>query len=158
MEKHKRGIWKEDKIVYKDNCFECGSKDEIHYHHVVPFSNGGTKTIPLCSICHGKVHERRFTNHREMVIRALKNKKEQGIILGRPIDTKETKEDILKKYSEVVELYYQKYSIRQTARKLNKSINTVNKVYKFLYERSNIPTDGGLTSFEGIPALFLNNL
>lgn len=38
-------------------CFECGRSDiEIHDHHVVPKSLGGTKTIPLCSVCHGKVH------------------------------------------------------------------------------------------------------
>ncbi len=37
-------------------CFECGTAECIQHHHVVPRSVGGTKTIPLCSICHGKVH------------------------------------------------------------------------------------------------------
>ena len=37
-------------------CFECGTEECIQHHHVVPRSVGGTKTIPLCSICHGKVH------------------------------------------------------------------------------------------------------
>ncbi len=37
-------------------CYECGTTECIQHHHVVPRSVGGTKTIPLCSICHGKVH------------------------------------------------------------------------------------------------------
>ena len=36
-------------------CWECGAPAE-HDHHVVPRSAGGTKTIPLCGPCHGKVH------------------------------------------------------------------------------------------------------
>lgn len=37
-------------------CWECGSTDRIHEHHVVPRSKGGTRTLPLCEACHGKVH------------------------------------------------------------------------------------------------------
>lgn len=38
-------------------CFECGRSDiEIQNHHVVPKSLGGTKTVPLCAVCHGKIH------------------------------------------------------------------------------------------------------
>ncbi len=36
-------------------CFECGQKAE-HEHHVIPKVKGGTKTIPLCTTCHSKVH------------------------------------------------------------------------------------------------------
>jgi hypothetical protein len=132
---HRNGIWKEDKIVYKDKCFECGSTNEIHYHHIIPFSKGGNKTIPLCSICHGKVHDRTFTNHREMVIKALKNKKDNGYVLGRPNGTKESLEKVLEKYPEIVKLYNEKKSIRETSRSLNVAINTVNKVYKILYKK-----------------------
>jgi 5-methylcytosine-specific restriction endonuclease McrA len=39
-------------------CFECGAP-AAHQHHVVPRSLGGTKTVPLCEGCHGKVHGRR---------------------------------------------------------------------------------------------------
>lgn len=28
----------------------------MHEHHVVPRSRGGTRTLPLCEGCHGKVH------------------------------------------------------------------------------------------------------
>jgi len=36
-------------------CFECGEPAVLE-HHVVPFSVGGTKTVPLCAVCHKKVH------------------------------------------------------------------------------------------------------
>lgn len=38
------------------NCFECDSTENIHQHHVIPRSLGGTKTIPLCGSCHGQAH------------------------------------------------------------------------------------------------------
>lgn len=39
-------------------CFECGHPAE-HAHHVVPALLGGTKTVPLCTPCHGKAHQSR---------------------------------------------------------------------------------------------------
>jgi len=40
----------------KEECFECGAFGEIHMHHPVPQSRGGTKVIPLCIPCHRKAH------------------------------------------------------------------------------------------------------
>lgn len=34
-------------------CFEC-SEPADHLHHVVPFSAGGTRCVPLCEPCHAK--------------------------------------------------------------------------------------------------------
>jgi hypothetical protein len=39
-------------------CWECGTVGEVHHHHPVPKSRGGTRTIPLCLLCHGKAHGR----------------------------------------------------------------------------------------------------
>ena len=52
-------------------CFVCGSVAEEE-HHVVPKSLGGTKTVSLCSACHGKIHgiEGR-SGHRELTMRGL---------------------------------------------------------------------------------------
>jgi 5-methylcytosine-specific restriction endonuclease McrA len=36
-------------------CFECG-EDAEQTHHVVPMSQGGTKTVPLCKRCHTLAH------------------------------------------------------------------------------------------------------
>lgn len=44
-------------------CINCG-QEAAHEHHVVPRSVGGVGTVPMCEECHGKVHDRRFTNHR----------------------------------------------------------------------------------------------
>lgn len=59
-----------------EECFECGaSADE--YHHVVPQSVGGTKTVPLCGKCHCLVHDfgGRRDQGRELTTRALNKKK-----------------------------------------------------------------------------------
>jgi hypothetical protein len=68
----------------ENKCFECGSNDQIHNHHVVPKIRGGTKTIPLCVICHGKVHNIDFTNHKILTKQGLKKAKERGVKLGSP--------------------------------------------------------------------------
>ncbi len=62
-------------------CFECSSEKNIHNHHVVPKILGGTKTIPLCAACHGKVHDRdilRMSNLSKMA------RKKEGFKTGRP--------------------------------------------------------------------------
>lgn len=69
-----------EKIV----CFECGCYDEIHNHHVVPKILGGTKTVPLCPSCHGKVHGVDFLNHKKLTKEGLVNAKERGVKLGNP--------------------------------------------------------------------------
>ena len=65
-------------------CFECGIDGEIHNHHVVPKSKGGTKTVPLCIICHGKIHGRDFLNHKQLTRQGLANAKKRGVKLGKP--------------------------------------------------------------------------
>ena len=39
------------------DCFECGDT-AVSLHHVVPRSKGGTRTVPLCGMCHAKAHHR----------------------------------------------------------------------------------------------------
>ena len=69
-----------EKIV----CFECGCDGEIHNHHVVPKMLGGTKTVPLCPSCHGKVHGVDFLNHKKLTKEGLVNAKNRGVKLGSP--------------------------------------------------------------------------
>ncbi len=52
-------------------CFECGSEEDIHHHHVVPKSLGGTKTLPLCSKCHSLVHSKHLTSTSRLTKEAL---------------------------------------------------------------------------------------
>lgn len=63
-----------------EKCFECGNP-ATENHHVIPKSLGGTKTVPLCSSCHMKIHgldnTRRAESHIENTKRGLGAKKEQ---------------------------------------------------------------------------------
>ena len=63
-------------------CFECGATDNLHEHHVVPRSLGGTKTIPLCGDCHGKVHGRNAMHMSRLTATALAHKAAQGEYCG----------------------------------------------------------------------------
>ena len=59
-----------------DKCANCGSKDLVEYHHVVPLVHGGTNNlgniVPLCHECHLKAHNKH--NHGN----AYKKAKEDG--------------------------------------------------------------------------------
>jgi hypothetical protein len=64
-------------------CFECGQPAE-HDHHVVPRSRGGTKTVPLCDVCHGKAHHRRKNmSSNRLTKNALQGKIGRGERCGR---------------------------------------------------------------------------
>lgn len=57
-----------------EKCFECGNP-ATENHHVIPKVLGGTKTVPLCTKCHMKVHglaeTRRADNHSENTKKGL---------------------------------------------------------------------------------------
>ena len=66
-------------------CFECEKTEdqiEIHDHHVVPRSKGGTKTIPLCYVCHAIVHNKKSVSISELTKTALKKKRKNGYRTG----------------------------------------------------------------------------
>ena len=61
--------------------FECGAP-ATERHHIVPASLGGTKTVPLCGICHAKIHDvdgKRRTRIAELTKAALDAKKAEVI-------------------------------------------------------------------------------
>ena len=70
-----------------NECFECGANAE-ELHHVVPRSKGGTKTVPLCCECHGKVHDVKRISISQLSKEGLAKKKAQGYVLGRPMAIK----------------------------------------------------------------------
>ena len=70
-------------------CFECGAP-ATERHHIVPASLGGTKTVPLCGICHAKIHDvdgKRRTRIAELTKAALDAKKARGETWVRNTDT-----------------------------------------------------------------------
>lgn len=123
--------WKEDVLVVKDICFECGSNQDIHYHHIVPEIKGGTKTIPLCVICHGKVHNTDFLKLKELLRIGMEKAKARGVYFGRPLNTKESDDDFMlkEKSQKILQLLSEENSsIRKTAKAVGCSINLVIKV------------------------------
>ena len=59
-------------------CFECGQK-AVFDHHVIPKELGGTKTVPLCSDCHGKVHDKDLTSMKVLRDQSAVKRYEKGI-------------------------------------------------------------------------------
>lgn len=74
-------------------CVNCGSTEELEFHHVVPLEIGGNDTeeniVPLCYYCHKAV-----TNH-ELLLRTAGRKHENG---GRKRTIPENYEEILDQY------------------------------------------------------------
>ena len=70
-------------IIDPHHCFECGG-DVEEMHHVVPVVTGGTRVVPLCESCHGKVHQLNREGHSFLIKVALKKKKEKGEAIGAP--------------------------------------------------------------------------
>lgn len=68
-------------------CFECEKTEgqiEIHDHHVVPKSRGGTKTIPLCYVCHAIVHDKKAVSSGYLIKQAHKERRNKGLVCGHP--------------------------------------------------------------------------
>jgi hypothetical protein len=70
-----------------DYCVACANTENLHQHHLIPKSRGGsndeTNLITLCGECHAKIHGNRSKwNTSELTKSALKAKKESGATLG----------------------------------------------------------------------------
>jgi hypothetical protein len=135
MKKKSTLIWTEDQLIRKDNCFECGLDGEIHYHHVVPAVIGGTKTIPLCVMCHGKVHGKKFVNHKELQRIGIEKAKKEGKFTGRVKGSTETIEQFLNKPKslEIIKLAKKGLKYKEISEIIKCSQTTVTKVLK-IYE------------------------
>ena len=68
-----------------ESCFECGNKKDIEYHHIIPYSWGGRRVIPLCGNCHNMVHKgrQRKDNHRGLIKKGIEKKKQEAIAAGK---------------------------------------------------------------------------
>lgn len=85
------------KTKMKPKCFECNAIAD-HNHHVIPRSKGGTKMLPLCSSCHGKVHDSKMISTSELTKAALAKLKARGVKLGAPIKNNSVKIQLFLKY------------------------------------------------------------
>jgi len=128
--------WDEDKVIKKDSCFECGGYQDIHYHHVVPEVKGGTMTLPLCIICHGKVHNRDFLRIKELQRVGIEKAKLKGVYRGRNSGTKEDPYVFLKKpkNQQIIQYLSSGYTQAEIIKILKCSYGTINKVKKLTYK------------------------
>ena len=72
---------------------------------------------------------------RERVKVSLNNLKQKGVILGRPIGTKENTEKLVAKYPEVVKYVNKGLSIREISKLTKVSVNTTNKITKIVRQK-----------------------
>lgn len=113
-------------------CFECGVVGHCHEHHVVPKILGGTKTVPLCESCHGKVHGRNMVGHTRLVLAGMASAKAAGRHMGRPTGSGMGDAALLAKHADVVRRLQDKQSIRDTAKLTGKAKGTVETIRKIL--------------------------
>jgi len=120
-------------INYESNiCFECGSIEKVVDHHVIPKVLGGTKTIPLCTPCHSKVHSKDLTNFSRLARIGRKKAMDRGVKMGRKVGSRESIETFLSKPQsiEIGKLLDEKLSYRKIESLLKCSPKTVVKVNK----------------------------
>lgn len=109
-------------------CFECGSQDDIHQHHVVPKVLGGTRTIPLCVVCHGKVHGKQL-NHRELILAGQAKARAAGKRWGGADNTKNIgKEEFVRRTKEGQE------NARKSGKTIGRNINSQRGIPKKVTE------------------------
>jgi hypothetical protein len=127
--------------ILLDRCFECGSTENIEYHHVGPKSKGGTQMIPLCLSCHTKVHGEHMLKLRKLANdsrnRMIKECKEKGIPnnLGRKEGYRETMDTFMNKPKNVIIiglLKEKKYTVRDIIKMSKSSSGTVMKIKKII--------------------------
>jgi len=121
-------------------CFECGSPDNIHKHHVIPKSRGGIKTLPLCEICHGKVHDLNYVNHSNLIRTSLLLKKQRGELVGRRSGSTESADKFLQKPSslKIIGYLHQGYSCRYISKLTGHGTQLVMKVRKLLKKTESV--------------------
>jgi Mor family transcriptional regulator len=109
---------------HRFRCFECG-KPAHHAHHVVPVCLGGTRTIPLCHACHGKVHGTNL-DRRSLQKSGIAAAKADGKTFGRPKGTGQPLKVTPEIRAEVFRMKRESgHKVAAIARLLNLSRNTV---------------------------------
>jgi len=115
-----------------DFCVVCGTKEDLHQHHIVPIALSGKnrtpndETITVCSyhhdVIHGVMKDRKGYQHHELIRDSLKKRKDAGLPMGRPKSI--TKEKI----EAVLELIAKGVGVREICRRLKIGSATYYKV------------------------------
>lgn len=110
----KRGFKKQIDI----NCVCCSKNQADHFHHLIPYCEGGRSIIPVCHTCHAKLHDRKEIAHSALIKKGIEKRRKAGLQVGR----KKTRNSAL-----IRELGKQKYSHREIAKLVGCSKTTVTR-------------------------------
>lgn len=125
---------KQEKQIVGTKCCNCGSKEDLQYHHIVPTELGGNDILSnmccVCGNCHHKIHfgKSKNINHSYLIKEGIKkSSKKSGRKYGQ-LDkmTDELREDI--------KTYLNNKSIKQIdlMKKHNISRNTLKKYIEYI--------------------------
>jgi predicted transcriptional regulator len=89
MKDDRKRLCKEDYVAIGSVCSNCGSNEELQYHHIIPLNAGGknirSNIVCLCGSCHDLVHGiTRKGYHNESVKKGIKEAKAKGKHVGKP--------------------------------------------------------------------------
>ena len=83
----KINLTEKEKAKIGKQCCNCGKKEDLEYHHIVPLSMGGNNIVSniccLCYSCHSLIHfgEKKNINHSEEIANMLKFLKRMVLML-----------------------------------------------------------------------------
>lgn len=127
----RRNLTEEDKDQIGIQCCNCGSKEELEYHHVVPVSLGGrdinSNIVCLCYPCHQKIHygESKHGLHSTVIKMGLDVAKKKGKKLGRPVTG--VPKEFVKEYNKLQSGEYGNISVVQFAKLQGIAVSTFYK-------------------------------
>ena len=127
----RRNLSEKDKKEIGIQCCNCGSKEELEYHHVVPISLGGRDTnsniVCLCYRCHQKIHygESKHGLHSSVIKMGLEVARKKGKKLGRPATG--VPKEFIKEYNKLQSGEYGNISVVQFAKLQGIAVSTFYK-------------------------------
>jgi transposase len=87
MKENRKRLKKEEYKAIGEKCCNCGTTDNVEYHHVIPLNLGGkdvrTNMVCLCQKCHDLIHGmQREGGHKESIKRGIEKARSMGKKLG----------------------------------------------------------------------------
>ncbi len=129
-------------VIPLDTCVECGSKENIVMHHVIPESRGGKFMIPVCQLCHDKVHglKERNISLVQLTKDGMAKAKARGVKFGTPNPEKATKAMV--KANKDKKLKFSQMIYPEIQRIKSNGITTLRGIAAYLNENT-VPTRTG---------------
>lgn len=128
-------------------CFECGATEDLQQHHVVPKSRGGTKTIPLCTQCHGKAHGRdlKGLEHSRLTKEGIERARQRGVKLGSPKLSKAQANGVATMKKKADELADRYGAMINDLRLMGKSYRECGEILNIRTKKGNLMGDKGVS-------------